>query len=317
MSTTTTTPNTNNNIKIKLSTDGGTTWKDYVEAAAAPTTPTPTPTPTPEPTPTPTPTPTTPTAKGSPVALIMHASWLSNAEFDSIAQGNLNGTDQIRYRCTDYPDDYDQSKVDHLKNNYRAKIPGLQVGISVAYADRIAANAAKFKSLGFDFVEYNLEANFDGPNSDSSAQSNYDKTKRAADAVHAQGMKFRVTPGKPNSTSFVRTNLIDDMARVVDYYHIQAQSIQDTTPGEYAAFTEDITKRLRAANSTIMVTSQISPSQGASSGKTIQQTMRDAISAAMSKPAPGNTQGAGMWIGGEDIAEAKSFYAWFKQTYPA
>lgn len=251
------------------------------------------------------------------VALVMHAPWLSNSDFDTICKGNLSENDQVRYRCTNYPEGYDQSQVDYLMENYRATIPGLKVGISIAYAEIIAANAAKIKSQGFDFVEYDLESGFDGPNSDSDAQNNVAKIKKAADAVHNQGMQFRVSPGKPNSASFLRTNLLGDVARLVDYYHIQAQSIQDSTPSQYADFTESIVTPIEAANPSILVTSQISPSQGASSGKTVQQTMRDAIVAAMSKPSPGNTVGAGMWVGGEeDVQEAADFFSWFRKTYP-
>ena len=251
------------------------------------------------------------------VALVMHAPWLSNSDFDTICKGNLNENDEIKYRCTEYPVGYDQSQVDYLLKNYRAAIPGLKVGISIAYAEKIAANAADIKSQGFDFVEYDLEAGFDGPNSDSDAQKNLTQIKQAADAMHNQGMKFRVTPGKPNSASFLRTNLLGEVAGLVDYYHIQAQSIQGTTPSQYADFTESIVKPLEAANPSILVTSEISPSQVASSGKTVQQTMRDAIVAAMSKPSPGNTVGAGMWVGGEeDVQEAADFFSWFSKTYP-
>ena len=34
------------------------------------------------------------------------------------------------------------------------------------------------------------------------------------------------------------------------------------------------------------------------------------------KPSPGSTQGAGMWIGDDDVAEAEAFFAWFNQAYP-
>ena len=37
--------------------------------------------------------------------------------------GNLNGDDQIRYRVTDYPNNYDQADVDDLKA-FRATVPG-------------------------------------------------------------------------------------------------------------------------------------------------------------------------------------------------
>jgi hypothetical protein len=244
----------------------------------------------------------------------MHANWLTNEEFDEMFKGNLDGNDMIRYRVTEYPNGYEQERADHLKK-YRDSIPGLKIGLDIAYSDRIVQNAAKIKSQGFDFVEYNLEAEFDGPNSDSFAQSNLQKIKAAAEAVHAQGMEFRLGPGKPNSNSFLREGLLDDVAKLVDHYHVQAQVIQDTSSDEYADFVESITEVVRAANPKVMVTSQVSPAQGAQDGKSLQQTMRDVVNEAMSRPAPGNTMGAGMWIGGNDVAEAKAFFAWFNQNH--
>jgi hypothetical protein len=256
----------------------------------------------------------TPSPDNGDIALVMHANWLSNEEFDEMFEGNLDGNDMIRYRVTDYPNGYDQERVDHLKK-YRASVPGLKIGLDIAYSDKIVQSAAKIKSQGFDFIEYNLEAEFDGPNSDSFAQSNLQKIKAASDAVHAQGMEFRLGPGKPNSNTFLREGLLDDVARLVDHYHIQAQVIQDTTSDEYADFVESIAKVVRTANPKVKVTSQVSPAQGAQDGKSLQQTMRDVVNEAMSRPTPGNTMGVGMWIGGNDVAEAKSFFTWFNQNH--
>ena len=126
-------------ILVKVSKDGGVTWKEFTETSAA-----------------------APTEGGGgtttkkAIALIMHAAWLSNDDFDTIAKGNLNADDKIRYRCTNYPDKYDQAKVDYIKNNYKAKIPGLEIGMDIAFSDKIVANTAEIKSQGFDFVEYQL-----------------------------------------------------------------------------------------------------------------------------------------------------------------
>jgi hypothetical protein len=313
---TTTTSTSNNNVKIRISTDGGQTWKEYVEGNIA-TSPAPSTTTTTTTTTRTSPPPSTGGVGGEVTTFIMHANWLTNADFDQIAKGNLTSKDSVRYRCTKYPDKYDQVRVDHLKNNYRAKIPGLKLGIDIGFSDIIVANAAKFKSLGFDYVEYNLEAAFDGPNSDSEARNNVEKIRRAAGAVRAQGMRFSVAPGRPNSSSFMRTGLLDDVAKLVDHYHIQAQSIRDTSDREYADFTESVTRQLRAANPKIVVTSQVAVAQGAQTGKAVQQTMRDVIIAAMNRPPPGNTQGVGLWITSGAVQEAKAFHTWFRQKYPA
>ena len=79
------------------------------------------------------------------VALVMHAPWLSNSDFDTICKGNLNENDEIRYRCTEYPIGYDQSQVDYLLKNYRTAIPGLNVGISIAYAEKIGSKCCTDK----------------------------------------------------------------------------------------------------------------------------------------------------------------------------
>jgi hypothetical protein len=259
-----------------------------------------------------------PPSKRKAVAGVLHANWLSNADLDTIvgANGsNLIAGDYIKYRCTKYPEGYDQKRVDYAKS-YKAKIPGLQVGIDVAYADIVVNHVAKFKQLGFDFVDYNIEAAFDGPNTTVKARNNLDKIRRASRAAHAQGMKFRLAPGRPNTKTWIRTGLLDDVAKLVDHYHIQTQTFQDVSNEEYADFTENVAKALRAANPKILVTSQVAAAQGAQPGKTVQQTMRDVIYAAMTKPPPGNTDGVALWIRSRDVEEAKAFFTWFRQTFP-
>jgi hypothetical protein len=251
-------------------------------------------------------------------AHIMHANWLTNAEFDSIASGNLNSDDQIGYRCAKYPEGYDSRRVDHIMRNYKQKIPGLKIGLTMAYYDLIVAAAPQIKKLGvFDFVGYNQEADFDGPPQDSDAKNNLEKIRKAADAVHAQGMKLRLSPTRQNTLSFKRTGLLDDVARFVDMFHQQAQALQDNSSQEYSSFTGMVARAVRAANPSCLITSQVSPAKGPQPGKTLQQTMRDCVKAAISKPYPGNTVGASLWIRSEDVAEAKSFFTWFRRTYPS
>ena len=57
-----------------------------------------------------------------------------------IVSGNLNGDDQISYRLTDYPSGNNKSAKDKLKT-YRTNIPGLKLGVSNAYYDRIVKHA--------------------------------------------------------------------------------------------------------------------------------------------------------------------------------
>jgi hypothetical protein len=248
------------------------------------------------------------------IAGVMHANWLSNADFDLMVDNgkNLDADDYLNYRCTEYPDKYDQNRANHLLS-YKSKIPGLKVGIDIGHANIITqANVTKFKQLGFDFVDYNIEAAFDGPNTWEAAQPNLDKVRRASQIVHAQGMIFRLSPGRPNTNTWIRTKLLDDVAKLVDHYHIQTQTVQDVSNEEYSSFTEMVAKILRAANPRILVTSQVAVAQGPQPGKTVQQTMRDVIAAAMTKPPPGHTDGVRLWIAGGDVQEAKSFFTWFK-----
>lgn len=300
--------------KVRVSTDNGTTWKDYVEEEQQTGTTTTTP-PSPPPPPIPEPGPLPGGAKS--IALIMHANWLTNSEFDEIAKGNVNENDMIRMRCTRYPEGWDEGRWKYIKDNYKAKTPGLTIGVDIAYYDRIVKYASEIKGKGADFVEYNLENGFDGPNDSASAQKCLDQIKEAADAVHKAGMTFKVAPGKPNSKTFKEKGMLDDIANIVDQYHIQAQSIQRTDQ-EYADFTEGIVKGLRAAKPDMKVTSQVSPHQDAAQGKTLLQTMQEAAVSAMQKPPPGNTNGVGMWIPGDDISVdvAADFFKWFRTTWP-
>jgi hypothetical protein len=250
------------------------------------------------------------------IAVVLHANWFTNAEFDKIVDAgrSLNADDIIKYRCAEFPEKYVQGYVDHIFTNYKNKIPGLKIAIDVAYSDVVVKNAAKFKQMGFDIVDYNIEADFDGPNSRDQASSTVEKTRKVSEATRAQGLIFRLSPGRPNTKTWIRMGLLDDVARLVDQYHIQTQSVQDVSNQEYAGFTEDVCKRLRAVNPNLMVTSQVAPAQGSQPGKTVQQTMRDVITASMNRPTPGNTNGVSMWTRSSDVDTAKSFYTWFKNT---
>jgi hypothetical protein len=44
--------------------------------------------------------------------------------------------------------------------------------------------------------------------------------------------------------------------------------------------------------------------------------MQEAATEAMQKDPPGNANGVGMWIGGEDVQIAKEYFSWFRSTNP-
>lgn len=269
-----------------------------------------------------------PSPEGRKIAMMIigHDNGVSLAEAKSIINDNsagdapgeqlyLNDGDEFRQRVTGYPASYDQVYTNYQKS-VRSRLSNFKIGLDIAYYNKIVEFAQEIKNLGFDYIEYNVENAFDAPNSDSEAQNNLSKIRQAAAACHAAGLSLTVAPGKPNSTSFERTGLLDEVAREVDGYHIQAQTLQ-ANPPEYVGFVSNITSKLRAANPSIRITSQVSPGNESLLGKTSQEKqalMRACISGCVDR---GTTDGFGMWITGspEVQNDARLMYQWFKQRY--
>jgi len=80
--------------------------------------------------------------------------------------------------------------------------------------------------------------------------------KKAADAAHAQGLKFRATPSKSYTTQYG-----DQIAPLVDYSHIQAQSLQDNGIKAYSDYVHAQISKLKNTNPNLFISVQLSTQQ--------------------------------------------------------
>src|SRR6266511_1886138 len=115
-----------------------------------------------------------------------------------------------------------------LESTYVTMAKGLPgpAGVEFKSSQAIVDNAAKVKSMGFTFIEFNLE---------SSVSPSWDNNnvvaamKKAADATHAQGLKFAAAPSKSYLSTYGT-----QIAPFSDRMHIQAQSLQDNGVQAYS-----------------------------------------------------------------------------------
>jgi len=217
----------------------------------------------------------------------------ANTQVD-LYKPNMDSNDMTRLRARDGGE---------LKSDYveaAKSLPGSH-GVAFTSSSAIVNNAAKVKSLGFDFIEFNLESGL------SPSEDNADPVaamKKAAEAAHVQGLKFRATPSKSYTTNYGT-----QIAPFVDYYHIQAQPLQDY-PVDYSAYVHDMAPKLKSKNPKLIVTVQVSTQQEAGDGLTLLGTMKQCVASVMDV-----ADGASVWFGNDDTDTLKAFVEWFDANY--
>lgn len=304
----------NSNLKVRVSQDDGETWVDFVEAVEPTPEPTDTPTPTPEPTDTPTPEP--PTTNGEPKGFL--ATFLSyvNPAAQSEAYKPLTDHDYVRVRQesgnltgTEYSSLFKPATMTEVN-----KVHGIK-GADFKTAKQLIAIAPRLPKEGFSFCELNIEsgAGFDGSEYNN-LMANY---KKAADAAHAAGLKFKAAPMYAD----LRTNCVE-LSKFCDALHVQTQAVQAQGPDVFKKRLTDIMDKVNAGNPAakgkIYYTCQLSTGQGNMTGKTLLQTFQECTKAVMGVP---GLRAVTLWFGGDDVTLGKDsilkqFVNWFKQTYP-
>ncbi len=208
---------------------------------------------------------------------------------------NMAGNDQTRLRVLDESD---------LKPDYilaAKNLPG-PAGVTFRSSEAIINNAKLIKDLGFDFIEFNLEQGL-SPSSDY--KNVVVAMKRAADATHAQGLKFRATP----SQSFTSQYGIQ-IAPYVDYYHIQAQSLQDNGITAYSDYVHTEVSKLRYANPNLLISVHVSTEQGKLPGLSLLETMEQCVDSVMDV-----ADGVSIWYGRDNLDTLKLFVEWYNHKY--
>jgi hypothetical protein len=180
-------------------------------------------------------------------------------------------------------------------------LPG-PAGVTFKSSQAIVDNAKHVKDLGFDFIEFNLERGL-SPSSDSN--NVVSAMKRAADAAHVQGLKFRAVPSRAFTTQYG-----SQIAPYVDYYHIQAQSLQNDGMKVYSDYVRMQIANLKNANPNLIISVHVSTGQGNLPGLSLLETIKHSVDSVMDV-----TDGVSLWYGGDDLDTLNSFVEWYNNKY--
>ena len=206
----------------------------------------------------------------------------------------MGSEDMTRLRATNgaIKSDYVQSSL---------SLPG-PAGVSFISSQEIINNAKKVKDLGFTFVEFNLES---GLSPDSDNNNVVGAMKNAAQAAHQQGLKFLAAPSRGYTTNYG-----SQIAPFSDYYHIQAQSLQQKGVKAYSDYVHTIVSKLKQANSNVKITVQVSTKQGSAPGLSLLATLEQCTASVMDV-----VHGASLWFGNADLSTLKSYTQWYNTKY--
>ncbi|HJU35208.1 MAG TPA: hypothetical protein VJ695_08815, partial [Nitrososphaera sp.] len=135
---------------------------------------------------------TTTTADAEKFYLALFLQYVKREAQVNIYQPNMSSEDFTRLRV---------QNGDQLKSDYitaAKNLPGPS-GVAFMSSSEIVENAKRVKDLGFGAIEFNLESGL-SPSWDNN--NVVAAMKKAADAAHAQGLKFRATPSKSYTTQY-------------------------------------------------------------------------------------------------------------------
>jgi hypothetical protein len=241
------------------------------------------------------PTPTTPPPAHPKFFLALFLQYINKDNETNIYAPNMNDNDQTRLRIID---------ESTLRPGYVTAAKNLSgsAGVTFKSSKDIVDNAKRVKDLGFDFVEFNLEEGL-SPSSDS--VNVVSAMKMAADAAHAQGLKFRAIPSNPFTIQYG-----PQIAPFSDYYHIQAQSLQERGVKAYSDYVHAMVPELKKANPNLLISVQVSIQQGNASGLTLLETMKQCVDSVMDV-----VDGASVWFGRDDLNTLKLFAEWYNNKY--
>jgi hypothetical protein len=212
-----------------------------------------------------------------------------------IYKPNMGSEDMTRLRVQD---------DDVLKPEYvqaAQSLPGKH-GVAFTSSQAIVENAKRVKDLRFDYIEFNLESGV-SPGSDNNDVVG--AMKKAAEAAHAQGLKFRATPSKPYTTDYGT-----QIAPFVDYYHIQAQALQGDGIEAYSDYIHTTISNLKDAKPGLIISVQVSTQQDNAPGLSLLETLKQCTDSVMDV-----ADGVSVWYGGDDLDTLKSFVEWYNDKY--
>jgi hypothetical protein len=235
------------------------------------------------------------TTKQSKFFLALFPQYVWEDNLTSIYAPNMDDNDQTRLRVLD------QSTLDPDYIIAAQNLSG-PAGVTFKSSEAIVENAQRVKRLGFDFIEFNLERGL-SPESDSNNVVSAMKT--AADAAHANGLKFRAIPSRGFTTDYG-----SQIAPLVDYYHIQAQTLQDDGVKAYSDFVHTQVAELKSANPNLIISVQVSIRQGNAPDLSLLETMQQCVDSVMDV-----VDGVTVWFGRDGLDTLKPFVEWYNNKY--
>jgi hypothetical protein len=302
------------NVKIKVSTDSGKTWTEFVESTRlqeaqdqaqqeqdradaakdrgnttkeGTTTTTPTPKP-PEPAPTPVPAPTG--GKKSFVATLQ--SYTKVSELERVYGSRLQPNDRVKMAIGG---GISQDQINFVKK--------LNVKVKAAASNNAAdliAFAPGAKDKGFNYLSYALEK---GHSPDSEVADPEKTMKQVRAAADKYGLGLVVATSRAMTDQYCAL-----LAKYGDAYHMQLQAKQDT-PDIYLDLAKRYTSVIRKQKPGIFIDCQISTQQDTIPGKSIQDTFKT------------NWQNVKQYMdattifyANTKIDEVKNFLDWFNQS---
>jgi hypothetical protein len=180
-------------------------------------------------------------------------------------------------------------------------LPG-PAGVSFISSQQILDNAKKVKDLGFTSIEFNLEPDL-SPDSDNNDVVG--AMKKAADAAHQQGLEFVAAPSQAYTTNYG-----PQIAPFTDYYHIQAQSLQESGVKAYSEYVHAIVPKLKGANSNLEIGVQVSTKQDNAPGSSLLNTLKQCTDSVIDV-----ADSVYVWYGSDDLRILESFIEWYKAKY--
>jgi len=235
------------------------------------------------------------TAKPSKFFLALFPQYVWEDDLTRIYAPNMDSNDQTRLRVLN------QSTLD-LDYIIAAQNLSGSAGVTFMSSKAIVENAKRVKDLGFDFIEFNLER---GKSPESDSNNVVSAMKTAAEAAHAHGLKFRAIPSRGYTTDYG-----SQIAPYVDYYHIQAQTLQDDGVQAYRDYVHTQVAELKSANPNLIITVQVSLRQGNAPGLSQLETMQQCVDSVMDV-----ADGVTVWFGRDGLDDLKSFVEWYNNKY--
>jgi hypothetical protein len=235
------------------------------------------------------------TAKPSKFFLALFPQYVWEDDLTNIYAPNMDSNDQTRLRVLN------QSTLD-LDYIIAAQNLSGSAGVTFMSSKAIVENAKRVKDLGFDFIEFNLER---GKSPESDSNNVVSAMKTAAEAAHAHGLKFRAIPSRGYTTDYG-----SQIAPYVDYYHIQAQTLQDDGVQAYSDYVHTQVAELKSANPNLIITVQVSLRQGNAPGLSQLETMQQCVDSVMDV-----ADGVTVWFGRDGLDDLKSFVEWYNNKY--